>query len=246
MRSTTQHQQVVAGGVPVEVVHGLEVVEVQQHERERVAGAQGVSELGLHAFLEAAAVERVGERIGPGDQHEAVAGAVVVLRLPCAQDCCGTQARCHERHVRDVGLAVEVRDQQEREHVREPHRHEDAQRIEDGREHHWQEEQERERTPCSSVGRDRDGDQHDVEQAPGGEEGVAERGASQDALSREQHHQPAAQKAEREQRDDQGAVRLIRCHRRVGNSCSTDRERQPDARLDHVLLKLALASVDYP
>ena len=53
-------QQLVAGGMAVHVVDRLEVVEVEQHERERVALTQRAFELGRHALLEPAPVEAPG------------------------------------------------------------------------------------------------------------------------------------------------------------------------------------------
>ena len=69
-----------------------------------------------------------------------------------------------------VGTAVEVADDHEREHVERAHQDEEAQRVEDRREHHREEEEVGDRAGGSAVCRDRDRDQGDHAHAPRDEE----------------------------------------------------------------------------
>ena len=57
-------QQRVAGEVALLVVDALEVVEVDEHARERVPLADGAGDLLAHAELERAVVQQAGERVG--------------------------------------------------------------------------------------------------------------------------------------------------------------------------------------
>ena len=239
-------QQVVAGRVSMEVVDRLEVVEVEQHERERTAGPDGVGQLGPNALLETAAVERLGERIGPGHEQQPVARAVVVLRLPGAQDRRERKARCYESDVGDVGVAVEIAHQQEGEDVRRADRDEDPQRVKGGGEHHREEQQQGERAARTSVGCDRDRDQADVEQAPGDEERVHHTDVVQHAPDREHRDHRAAGDTGGEQPEDQASIALIPCADRIDHAGRAHGEGEPDSGFHHVLQQLALADVDDP
>ena len=83
-----------------------------------------------------------------------------------------------------VGVAVQVADDHERDHVDRAHGHEQAQRVEDRGEHHREEEDVGQRAARSTVGRHCDRDQADVDHAPGEEERVAQRVAPHQPLRR--------------------------------------------------------------
>ncbi len=65
-------QALVAGLVAVLVVDGLEVVEVDEHERERRRGAADALELAREVLVERAVVAQPGERVGDGDLRQAL------------------------------------------------------------------------------------------------------------------------------------------------------------------------------
>ena len=64
VRGLTQHH--ISRVVTVAVVHGLEVVEVEERQRERIAGAFGAPEGLLEQLVEEPAVGQTGERIATG------------------------------------------------------------------------------------------------------------------------------------------------------------------------------------
>ncbi len=63
-------QALVAGLVAAGVVDRLEVVEVDQHERERRVGAADALELAREVFVERAVVAQAGERVRDGDLRQ--------------------------------------------------------------------------------------------------------------------------------------------------------------------------------
>jgi hypothetical protein len=143
-------------------------------------------------------------------------------------------------------VSVQIADEEKREHVERSDRHEDSEGIEGRREHHREEEQEREGAARAPVGGDCDRDQGDVEHAPGREERVPDRRVPQDALDREQHDQHATDDADGEQSRDQRAVALLPGDSAIEHAGGTDRKSQPDARLDHLLLQLLFGGIDDP
>ena len=73
-------QELVADAVAVDVVHLLEVVEVEHHERDRVVRGGRPQELLAQAVVERAVVVEAGERVGLGLVLEARADVRVVDR----------------------------------------------------------------------------------------------------------------------------------------------------------------------
>jgi hypothetical protein len=63
-------EQRVAGGMPERVVEGLEPVEVERHDGERLPGPMGSGDGGLQLGVPAAAVRDAGERIGGAEGIE--------------------------------------------------------------------------------------------------------------------------------------------------------------------------------
>ena len=72
MRERPQHR--VAADVPVGVVDALEVIDVEEHERQRTAVAAGALELAVELFLEAPPVEDVRQAVA---DDEIVDGLVI-------------------------------------------------------------------------------------------------------------------------------------------------------------------------
>ena len=62
-------EHTVAGRMPVAVVDLLEVVEVEETDRERLPGRRRLLELDLQLLLEVPVVAEAGERIGQGEPH---------------------------------------------------------------------------------------------------------------------------------------------------------------------------------
>ena len=73
----------VAGRVAVGVVDALEVVEVEQHQRQRGAGAQRAGGLLVQALLEGAVVRQLGERVGGGEAGQHAGRTARGRRPPC-------------------------------------------------------------------------------------------------------------------------------------------------------------------
>ena len=65
-------QALVAGLVAVRVVDGLEVVDVDEHERQRHAGAGHDLQLARDVLVEGAVVAQAGERVGDGHLGQAL------------------------------------------------------------------------------------------------------------------------------------------------------------------------------
>jgi len=93
------------------VVDLLEVVEVDEHEPERPGRARRVVELGGQTLLEAAPVERSGQRVGARDARELAALLLVIARLPGAHDRGNGQAGGEEGHVRSFRVSDEGREE---------------------------------------------------------------------------------------------------------------------------------------
>ena len=74
-----RRQELVAGRVPIGVVHPLQVVEVEDHERERPATAGRVGDLAAELLLEGAVVGETGERVHAGVEPSPIVG---LARLP--------------------------------------------------------------------------------------------------------------------------------------------------------------------
>ena len=128
--------------------------------------------------------------------------AVVILRLPRAQDRGERQAGGDEGHVGRLRMAVQVGDQHEGDHVGRADRYEQAQGIEHGRVDHRQEEDERQRAPGAVVDRHAYRDQRDHGQAPGDEERVGVAAAQQPLrphqVNRERSRDPEPEQAHQE------------------------------------------------
>ena len=73
-------EHLVALAVPADVVHALEVVDVEHHQRDRVVRAAGALELGAQALVEVPVVVEAGERVGVREVLEARADLGVVER----------------------------------------------------------------------------------------------------------------------------------------------------------------------
>jgi hypothetical protein len=69
-RRAERLEALVAGLVAVGIVDGLELVEVHEHERERLAGAPGALELAREVLLERAVVAQAGERVRHRDLRQ--------------------------------------------------------------------------------------------------------------------------------------------------------------------------------
>jgi hypothetical protein len=110
-------EELIARAVPVEVVDGLEVVQVEQDQAGGAAGSERVVQLRSHLLLEPAAVERSGQRVRARHLDQPLADAIVVLRLPGAENRREGEADGDEPDVARVGVPIEVADDQEREHV---------------------------------------------------------------------------------------------------------------------------------
>ena len=100
-------QQPVARGVPERVVDGLEVVEVDDHQRDLLAVPGGV-----HPRLEALAEREAVRQPGEGVVHRAVGVARGLARA----DVDGQERQPAQRHEREVRLGRGRHDRGEREH----------------------------------------------------------------------------------------------------------------------------------
>ena len=85
VRERTQHG--VAADVAVGVVDALEVIDVEQHQRQRTGVAAGALELAVELFLEAAAVEDVGQAVADDEVVDRlVIGVLGVLLVQELED----------------------------------------------------------------------------------------------------------------------------------------------------------------
>src|SRR6185312_15041365 len=92
-------QELVPGGMVTGVVYPLEVVEVEHDQAKRLAGTRGLVELRVEALFEAAAVEAASQRIGSRHAGKLLTAALLVRRVPGAEDCRAGQAEGHETDV---------------------------------------------------------------------------------------------------------------------------------------------------
>jgi hypothetical protein len=201
-------QQAVAGRVALGVVDALEVVEVEHRQRERHAVAPRARDLGGESLLEAAAVERAGQRVAARDPRELTALLLVVAALPAA-DPRGVGERDGEHEgVLGADAADQHGERQVREEVDRADDEHRAQRIGERRVHERQEEQGGERARRPAVDRGAHGDHEDEADAPADEEQLAP-AAGDHALER----QPAdRQRRDERQHHEHGqhvAVRLV-------------------------------------
>ena len=90
------HERLVAGAMAEPVVHRLEVVEVADHDAQRLIGAQGTFDLRAQLLVERQAILRPGERVGEGGLGEAAhqLGHAVSHR---AQQGSGREQDSHQR-----------------------------------------------------------------------------------------------------------------------------------------------------
>ncbi len=115
-------QQQVAGLVAQRVVDQLEVVEVEEQQRELLVLARGVGEQRLHVLVELGAVRPAGERVDVGELVHALLGAVDlqhVVDAPAQHRVVDRLAdvvgRADAERLVDRGIVVQPGDQQDRD-----------------------------------------------------------------------------------------------------------------------------------
>ena len=220
---------VVARPVAEPVVRALEVVEVDEEEADRRAGATGAAQLGVEALVEPAAVERAGERVGARDAREGRALALVLARLPRAHP-----ARRGQRQGDDeLAAARHAAEDRGRPGVRRDVGHDDDDRRQEGigerGEDRRQEEEGGQRAADAAVARGDDRDQRDQDARPGEEHRLARTRPAQDPAQRHrQHRERPPDRADRD-REDRPAVRLRPGGEAVGGEVEPAEDAQSDA-----------------
>ena len=169
----------------------------------------------------------------------------MVLGLPRAQDRRHREGRGDHRDLRRVRFSEQDAHDHESEHVERAHEDEEAQRIEDRREDHGQEEDEGEGTARATVAGHRARNEDDHKDAPGEEEGVCGTTADQ-ALDRQQLDHHGADDPAQEHGRDQPPVGLVPGGRGIRQAGSAGRIGEKDARLHHLMAKVLVRSLDRP
>jgi large subunit ribosomal protein L31 len=202
-------QQLVAEGVPVLVVDALEVVEVEQHDREHTAGARGAAELGGEALLEPAAVQASRQRIRARHAAQLAALEVVVARLRGAHPRGAGQRDAHEG---DLGRVDAAHAEGDGEIGPDDHGADGEHRgqgIGKGREGQREEEAGGQRAVRAAVADRADAHQPDDDRAPHEEEGLAQRRAAHDGLEVQAPQDRRADDGQDVERGHHGAVRPV-------------------------------------